>query len=93
MNDFRGPMLYLRKERPELLVGPVKVLRADKKPGLLIAHFGANAKGVTVYLNNSLEALEGGAIDAEKAIVYGNGLEVEGAKPRVRSLGLVIVPD
>lgn len=93
MNDFRGPFLSLRKERPELRIRPLRIVRADRKPGMLVAHLGAAAKGVTVYFNNSGVSLDANGLDADKALPMGNGFDMEGKNPRVRSLGMVIVPD
>lgn len=93
MNDWRGPMLSLRHDRSDMARGPVQVLRADAKPGLLIVHLGKEGKGTTLYFNNSSRALDGGQIDPGKVLPVGNGLDMEAAKPRIRSLAMAILPD
>ncbi|HWA82961.1 MAG TPA: hypothetical protein VG820_05995 [Fimbriimonadaceae bacterium] len=93
MNDWRGPMLSLRHDRPEMLRGPVQVLRADGKPGLLIVHLGKKGKGMTLYFNNSPRSLDGGKIDPEKVLGIGGGLDMDTARPGIRSLAIVILPD
>ncbi|HVT11049.1 MAG TPA: hypothetical protein VHE55_02180 [Fimbriimonadaceae bacterium] len=93
MNDWRGPMLSFRHDRPEMAHGPIQVLRADGKPGLLIVHLGKKGKGMTLYFNNSQHSVDGGKIDPEKVLPMGNGLDMDAAKPSVRSLGMVILPD
>lgn len=93
MNDWRGPMLSLRHDHSEMARGPVQVLRADGKPGLLIVHLGRKGKGMTLYFNNSPRALDPGKLDPERVLGVGSGLDLDAAKPRVRSLAIVILPD
>jgi len=93
MNDYRGPMLSYRNEHKFMVTSKPQVLRADAKLGLLVLHQGPKSKGFTVFFNNSMEPLEAAGIKPENALGMGNGVDMEGPKPRVRSLGMVIVPD
>lgn len=95
MNDWRGPMLSLRHDHAEMVRGPVQVLRADAKPGLLIVHLGPKGKGTTLYFNNSPQPLDPGKgkIDPGKVLPMGSGLDMDASKPSIRSLAMVILPD
>jgi hypothetical protein len=63
MNDYLGPMLYLRSQYPFIVKGKPIVIRADSKPGLLIFKYASGTKWKTFFFNNSTDAMDLGALE------------------------------
>jgi len=90
MNDYCGPMLYLRASSPYIVTGKPTILRADAKPGLLIYQVRQGKKTTTFYLNNGPSLLE---VPLKSDDVSGVclGLDLEEAKPRLGPGGFTFV--
>lgn len=86
MNDYRGPMLYLRSTSPAIVAGKPKIIRADSKPGLLIFEQHQGKKTTTFYLNNGPDLLEV-PLPADDIRGIALGVDLEGPKPRLRPGG------
>jgi hypothetical protein len=91
MNDYLGPMLSYRHDRPYLQSGKPMIIRADAKPGLLIFRQGTGANTMTFYLNNG-PAIPLPPISMDH-VTINIGIDMEGPKPILNTNGFLIVDD
>ncbi len=89
MNDYLGPMLSLRHERPYLVTGKPKIIRADAKPGMLIFSYGEGKTLITFFINNGPSSIECPQVEPEHAAGIQYGLDLEGPKPRLMPQGFL----
>jgi hypothetical protein len=82
MNDYRGPMLYLRSTSPAVVTGTPKIIRADAKPGLLIFEQHQGEKTTTFYLNNGPNLIEV-PLPADDISGIAIGIDLEAPNPRL----------
>lgn len=90
MNDWLGPMLYMRSEDPFLVTGKPKILRADAKPGLFIFSQTNGKKTFTFYMNNAKTKVELPAVNFDH-VTINKGIDMDGPKPALAQTGFMIV--
>lgn len=89
MNDYRGPMLYYRFSKPDLLAHKPKVLHADSSPGLLTFQSGGGKQTITFTFNNSFEA-KPVSISHPEHMTICRGLDLDADPPRLNPAGSMI---
>lgn len=93
MNDYLGPMLYGRHEDPSVVTDPIRVVRADAKPGLFVFRNGKGAYAETVYLNNGPEPIPLPGLNPKKVGGINRGLDLEEKTPSLLPTGYLTVLD
>lgn len=89
MNDWLGPIMVLRHDKPFLVNGRLKVIRADDKPGLLIFSQTDGKSTETFFFNNALQAVELPKVNTDK-LILARGLNLDGPKPTLVGAGSFI---
>jgi hypothetical protein len=93
MNDWLGPMLYMRAENPFLVTGKPTIVRADAKPGLFAFRQAKGKKGFTFWFNNARTPVElPKEVDLDNtSICVGLNWEDDKTPPQLNPNGYLIV--
>lgn len=83
MNDWLGPMLYLRSITPFMVESKPTIIRADSKPGLLVFQFKNKSRVVTVCINNGTRSIELPQVNPDDLTVH------RGVDPDAEKLSLI----
>ncbi len=92
MNDWLGPLLLFRSENPAFNSGKPEIIRADKKPGLLIFRLKDAKKTITVYFNNGRATIPLPGVKPDHFSIH-NSFDMEGNVPGIYGLGTLIDVD
>lgn len=90
MNDYLGPMMYMRCDEPAMVTGKPQIVRADAQPGLLVFRQTGTKRSLTFYLNNGPKPLPLPPIDLDQTTVT-LGLNIDGPNPLLLPQGFMIV--
>ena len=93
MNDWLGPMLYMRHDFPTIVTGKPEIVRADSVPGLFAFRYAKSKRAYTFWLNNSQKSIElPKSVDLDKtSICVGLDWENDQTPPKLGKNGYLIV--
>ena len=89
MNDYLGPMLYMREDFTPMKSATPTVVRADPTLGLLILRYSSPKEVMTVYFSNSPKPLPLPAFNLDQ-LTINVGIDMGVSKPMLTTNGFFI---